>query len=117
MVDALGEAELVDAGLETALQEVLDLEGQHVIEPHAGLVEHADTDETANEGVAFEEALGVFLVEGEKLTAQPESAGARGQQLVQLHCSKERPKAALEHRKDRADISVRTGQRDESSTA
>ena len=70
VVDGLGEAELVDAGLETALQEILDLEGKHVIELHAGLVEHTDADETANEGIAFEETLGVLLVEGEKLTVE-----------------------------------------------
>jgi nucleoside-triphosphatase THEP1 len=68
VVDGLGEAELVDASLETALQEILNLEGKHVIELHAGLVEHTDTDQTANEGVAFEETLGVLLVHGEKLT-------------------------------------------------
>ena len=68
VVDGLGEAELVDAGLETALQEVLDLQGQDVIELHAGLVEDTDTDETANEGVTLEEALGVLLVESEKRT-------------------------------------------------
>jgi hypothetical protein len=69
VVDSLGETELEDAGLETALQEILNLEGQHVIELHAGLVEHTDTDETANEGVTFEQALGVLLVEGEERTA------------------------------------------------
>jgi hypothetical protein len=59
----------VDAGLEAALQEILNLEGEHVIELHAGLVEDTDTDETANEGIAFEETLGVLLVEGKELTA------------------------------------------------
>jgi len=68
-MDALGKTELVDASLETALQEILNLEGEHVIELHAGFVEHTNADETANEGVAFEEALGVFLFEREKLTA------------------------------------------------
>lgn len=68
MVDGLGETELVDTGLETTLQEVLDLQGQNVIELHAGLVEDTDTDETANQGVTFEETLGVLLVEGKKLT-------------------------------------------------
>lgn len=68
VVDGLGETELVDARLETALQEILNLEGEHVIELHAGLVEDTDTDETANEGIAFEETLGVLLVEGKKLT-------------------------------------------------
>ena len=70
VVDRLGEAELVDAGLETALQEVLNLKGQDVIELHAGLVEHTDTDETANEGVTLEEALGVLLIKSQERTAR-----------------------------------------------
>lgn len=68
VVDGLGEAELVDTGLQAALQEILDLESQDVIELHAGLVEDTDTHETANEGVSFEETLGVLLVESEQLT-------------------------------------------------
>jgi hypothetical protein len=68
VVDGLGETELVDAGLEAALQEVLDLEGKDVIELHAGLIEDTDTNQTANEGIAFEKTLGVLLVEGKKLT-------------------------------------------------
>jgi hypothetical protein len=68
VVDRLGETELVDTSLETALQEVLDLESQDVIESHTGLVEHTDTDETANEGISFEETLGILLVKGEKVT-------------------------------------------------
>jgi hypothetical protein len=69
VMDGLGETELVDASLETALQEILNLQGQHVIELHAGLVEDTNTDETANERIALEETLGVLLVESEKLTA------------------------------------------------
>ena len=68
VVDGFGKTELVDAGLETTLQEILNLKGQHVIELHAGLVEHTDTDQTANQGIAFEQTLGVLLVEGKKLT-------------------------------------------------
>jgi hypothetical protein len=70
VVDGLGEAELVDASLETALKEILDLQGQDVIELHAGLVEDTDADQTANEGIALEQALGVFLVERQELTIQ-----------------------------------------------
>jgi hypothetical protein len=69
VVDRLGKTELVDAGLETALQEVLNLEGQDVIELHAGLVKDTDTYETANESVTLEEALGVLLVESKKRTS------------------------------------------------
>jgi len=68
VVDRLGKAQLVDAGLEAALKEVLGLEGEHVIELHARLVEHADADKTANEGIAFEQTLRVLLFEGEELT-------------------------------------------------
>ena len=70
VVDGLGETELPDAGLEAALQEILRLEGEDVIELHAGLVEHTNADEAANEGIAFEEALGVLLVKSEELTAE-----------------------------------------------
>lgn len=70
VVDGLGKTELVDAGLETTLQEILNLEGQDVIELHAGLVKHTNTYETADEGVSFEETLGVLLVEGQERTAQ-----------------------------------------------
>ena len=48
VVDGLGQAALEDLSLETALQEVLNLEGQHVIETHARLVEDTDANETAN---------------------------------------------------------------------
>lgn len=76
VVDRLGQAELVDAGLQAALQEILNLQRQHVIELHARLVEDTDTDETANQGVAFEKSLGVLLVEGKKLTVgNPPLAG------------------------------------------
>lgn len=70
VVNRLGETELVDTGLETALKEILDLQGQDVIELHAGLIEHTDTDETTNQGVSLEQTLGVLLVEGEQLTVR-----------------------------------------------
>lgn len=69
MMDTLCQSELVDTSLQPSLQEILHLEGQHVIELHAGFIEHTDTDETTDEGVAFEETLGVFLLHGQKLTA------------------------------------------------
>jgi hypothetical protein len=68
VVDGLGKTELVDTGLQTTLQEILNLQGQHVIELHAGFVKNTNTDETANEGISFEETLWVLLVKGEQLT-------------------------------------------------
>ena len=70
VVDGLGETELVDTGLQTTLQEILNLQCQNVIELHAGFVKNTNTHETANEGVSFEESLWVLLVEGEQLTAE-----------------------------------------------
>lgn len=70
VVDGLGKTELVDTSLEATLQEILDLEGQHVIELHAALVKDTDTDETANQGVALEQTLGVLFIEGKKLTVK-----------------------------------------------
>jgi len=68
VVDRFGETKLVDTGLQTALQEIFNLQGQHVIELHARLVQDTYAHETANEGVSFEKSLGVLLVEGEQLT-------------------------------------------------
>lgn len=75
VVDRLGEAELVDTGLQATLEEVLNLEGKDVIELHAGLVEDTDAHKTTNEGIAFEEALGVLLVESKKLTGSTTDLG------------------------------------------
>lgn len=80
---------LEDLSLEPPLEKVLNLEGEHVIEPHAGVVEHADADEAADERIALEQALGVLVVELEELSGrttdlqveqvgacQPEAEGA-----------------------------------------
>ena len=75
VVDRLGEATLEDLGLETTLQEILDLEGQHVIETHAALIEHTDADEPADEGVTLEETLRVLGVELEQLTGSTTDLG------------------------------------------
>jgi hypothetical protein len=58
----------VDAGLETALKEILGLQGQDVIELHAALVKDTDTHKTADQGVTLEQTLGVLLIESEQLT-------------------------------------------------
>jgi len=75
VVDGLGKAELVDAGLQAALEEVLDLKGQDVIELHARLVEDTDAHETADKGVTLEQALGVLLVEREQRTGSTTDLG------------------------------------------
>ncbi len=70
VMDGLGKTELVDASLQTTLQEILNLQGQHVIELHAGFVEDADSNQSPNQCVTLEKTFGVLLFQGEKLTAQ-----------------------------------------------
>lgn len=75
VVDGLGKAALEDLGLEATLQEVLDLQGQDVIQTHAGLVEDTDAHETADKGVTLEETLGVLGVELQELTSGTTNLG------------------------------------------
>jgi hypothetical protein len=75
VMDGLGKTELVDTSLKTTLQEILNLQSQHVIELHAGLIEHTHTNETTDKGISFEETLGILLVEGKKLTGSTTDLG------------------------------------------
>ena len=75
VMDALGEAKLEDLGLETALQEILNFQRQHVIKTHAGLIEHTDADETTNKGVTLEKTLGVLVIELQELTGRTTDLG------------------------------------------
>lgn len=75
VVDGLGETALEDLSLETTLQEVLNLEGQHVIETHTGLVEHTNANETTDERVTLEQTLGVLRVELQELTSSTTNLG------------------------------------------
>ncbi len=75
VVNGLGQAALEDLGLQATLQEVLDLQGQHVIQTHARLVEHTDANETTDKGVTLEETLGVLVIELEQLTGRTTDLG------------------------------------------
>lgn len=75
MVDALGQSNFKHLCLEPAFQEIFDLEGKHVIETHAALIEHTNAHETANEGVTLKETLGVFDIELEELTGSTTNFG------------------------------------------
>jgi len=69
-MDRFGKAEFVNTGLEATLKEILNLKGKHIIELHTRLVKDTNTDQTANQSIAFEETLRVLLIEGEQLTAK-----------------------------------------------
>lgn len=75
MVNALGQAALEHLGLQPSLQEILDLQGQHVIETHARLVEHTNSDETTDKGVTLEQTLGILVIELEEFTSSTTDLG------------------------------------------
>jgi hypothetical protein len=75
VVNRLGQTQLENKGLETALQEVLNLETENVIELVLGLVEDTNPDQAANQRVTLEQTAGVLLVQGEQLTRGLTDAG------------------------------------------
>merc|ERR1719149_161757 len=77
VVDRLGEAKLEDLGLQAALEEVGGLQRKHVIQLLLGLVEHAQTQQPAEQGTALEHAARVLLLEGQQSTRSLTDAGER----------------------------------------
>jgi len=75
VMDRLGESKLEDLGLETALQEIFDLQAEDEIELHALFVQDADPDQTPEECVTFEQPAGILLLQGEELTGSLTDVG------------------------------------------
>ena len=75
MVNALGQAALEHLGLQPSLQEIFDLQGQHVIKTHARFVEHTDADKTTDKGVTLEQTLGILVIELKKFTSSTTDLG------------------------------------------
>lgn len=67
VVDGLGEVVLEDDGLESSVEHVSLLEGQHVIELVLGALQNAGVVESVQQAGALEDALGVVLLEHEQL--------------------------------------------------
>jgi len=75
VVDALGETTLEDEGLETTLEEVLNLEGKNVIETLLVLIEDSVADHTTHKGLTLEDTAWVLLVHGQKVTRDSADLG------------------------------------------
>ena len=84
VVDRLGKTELEHLGLETTLQEVVNLEAENVIELLLGLVQDTDADQTANEGVSLEKTLGALVLKGQELTGSLADLGKGERDTVDL---------------------------------
>ena len=68
-MNTLGKVGLEHLRLQPAFQEILDFQCQYVIETHASLVEHTNTDESTDECVTLRRTLGVLVIELEQLTS------------------------------------------------
>jgi len=61
--------------LQATLQEIFDLQSQHVIQSHAVLIEHTNSHKTTDQGVTLEKTFGILLVELEKFTSSTSNLG------------------------------------------
>lgn len=75
VVNRLGQTKLEHLSLQTPLQEILDPQSKHIVEPGLGLVQYTDTDQTADKGVTLEQTTGVLLIKGKKLTGSTTDVG------------------------------------------
>jgi hypothetical protein len=75
MMDTFCQTTLENLSLQSPLQEIFNLQRQHVIEPHPRLIQHTDAHKPTDECVTLEETFGVFVVELEKLTGSTTNFG------------------------------------------
>jgi len=68
VMDRLGEAKFEDLRLQTAFEEIFDAKTQNVIEFHLRLIQDADSNQTTEESVTFEQSSRVLLLEREQDT-------------------------------------------------
>merc|ERR1719193_570784 len=66
VMDRLGEAKFEDLRLQTAFEEIFDAKTQNVIEFHLRLIQDADSNQTTEESVTFEQSSRVLLLEREQ---------------------------------------------------
>merc|ERR1719333_1727451 len=66
MMDRLCKSQLEDLGLETTLQEILNLETENIIKLHLALVQDTDSDQTSKECVSLEQSLGILLLKSQQ---------------------------------------------------
>lgn len=65
MMNGLGQSQLENLRLQATLEEIFDLQTEHVIELHARLVQHSDADQAAQQSVTCRiETISEVLVVG-----------------------------------------------------
>ena len=84
VMNALGETELEDEGLETTFQHVLRGQREHIIQLGLILREESVLVHAAEEGFALKETAAVFFVEGEEITGTGTDLGENHLHAPQL---------------------------------
>jgi hypothetical protein len=69
MMDRFCQTALEHLSLQPSLQKILNLQCQHVIEPHTGFVQHSNSNETTNKRITLEQSFRVFGIELQELTS------------------------------------------------
>lgn len=68
VMNTLRQTKLKYLSLKTPLQEIFDSQTQHVIELHSGLIEHANSYETTQKSITFEQPSLIFLLQCKKFS-------------------------------------------------
>jgi hypothetical protein len=75
MMDTLRKTTLEHLSLQPSLQEIFNLQSQHVIETHAGFVEHTNTNQSTDKSVTLEKTFGILVIKFEKFTGSTTNFG------------------------------------------
>ncbi|KAH3668641.1 hypothetical protein OGAPHI_002395 [Ogataea philodendri] len=75
VVDGLGKTKLENLGLQSSLKEILNLQGQNVIQLHSVFWQDTDSDQSSDQGVTFEKSLRVLLVSGQQVSGGSSDLG------------------------------------------
>lgn len=75
VVDRSGQTQLENLGLQSSLQEVLDSQGQDVIQLHLVLGQDTNSHQSSDQSVTFEQSLLILLVSGQQVTSSSSDLG------------------------------------------
>merc|ERR1719154_470987 len=67
VVNGLGKSELENLGLQTTLQEILNLQAKDEIKLHLSFIKDSNPDQPSEEGIFLEQSFRVFLLQGEEV--------------------------------------------------
>ncbi|KAH3660611.1 hypothetical protein OGATHE_004943 [Ogataea polymorpha] len=75
VVNGLGKTKLENLGLQSSLKEVLNLQGQNVIQLHLVFWQDTDSDQSSDQGVTLEKSLLILLVSGKQVSGSSSDLG------------------------------------------